>query len=71
MEQTADLPRSNVEMIVFQHDDWGEARTYWDWQHMGHGLFRWRCVGVEFDFFCPAEEQDRLLAWLRPYPTSK
>jgi hypothetical protein len=61
-----DLPGNKPELVELHHDDWGDALTFWKWQHVGHGLYRWKCIGVEFSMFCPVEEQELLLAWLKP-----
>lgn len=52
-----------VEVTVWVHPTYGEARVFWRWKEAGEGM-RWVPVGVEFDVFTPDDEQEAMLAEL-------
>ena len=51
--------------VIMEHPVHGMARVFERWVPCGHDRFRLEPVGVEFDLFCPPDEQHVLTEALR------
>lgn len=53
-------------VVVYEHPEYGEARAGFSWKKLeGCEQWVWKVDFVEFDFFTPPEEQERLIDALR------
>jgi len=63
-------PMNETWCVVVEHPTYGEARVWLRWGRVGRDRYRAEPFALEFDFFTPPEEQDRMVAEVKEYSRS-